>query len=279
MVDNALQTAGDGFIDTQLIVLSGIGPKISCNFPAPLELNHELYDYKIGLNKFQCYYAFPNVTENVNNKLAIRPGAGKAFVTIALPTGSYEISSIFSTILTQLKNKKIDIKDKDGGSDFFALTAATSQFKVQITLKEGWAVNFDVDHSIALLLGFDKTTLLDKPETTTAPHTVQIQVFNSLFFLTDVTYPSIFNGKYIPYIFHYSKHTAPGFNIVVSPADISYKSLTTNILQHIDLWVIDEHGHDVNFNSENLTVELKLIRKLRHRKRKLESRYHLDHFG
>ena len=66
MVDNidVLQTAGDGFIDTQLIVLSGIGPKISCTFPTPLELNHELYDYKIGLKKFQCYYAFPNVTEN-----------------------------------------------------------------------------------------------------------------------------------------------------------------------------------------------------------------------
>ena len=155
----------------------------------------------------------------------------------------------------------------------------TAELKVQITLRKGWAVKFDVQYSIAAVLGFDKTPLIDKPITTTAPHTVQIQVFNSMFFLTDITYPSIFNGKYVPFIFHYSKHTAPGFNIVVTPPDISYKSLTTNILHHINLWVVDEHGHDVNFNSEELTVELKLIRKLRHRKRKLESRFDLDHFG
>ena len=34
-----------------------------------------------------------------------------------------------------------------------------------------------------------------------------------------------------------------------------------------------------NFNTEELTVELKLIRKLRHRKRTLESRFALDNFG
>ena len=96
--------------------------------------------------------------------------------------------------------------------------------------------------------------------------------------MTDISYPSIFNGKYVPFIFHYSKHTAPGFNIVVNPPDISYKSLTTNILHSINLWVVDEYGHDINFNFEELTVELKLIRNLRHRKRKLESRFVLDHF-
>ena len=66
---------------------------------------------------------------------------------------------------------------------------------------------------------------------------------------------------------------------MVTPPDISYKSLTTNILHHITLWVVDEHGHNVNFNFEELTVELKLIRKLRHRKRKLETKFDLDHFG
>ena len=280
MVDNRNDmSAGDGFIDSQLIVLSGVGPKISCTFPTPIELDHARYDYKIGLKKFKCYYAFPNVTENVNNKLAIRPGTGKDFVLIALPTGAYEIDSIFKAILTELKNKKIDIKGKGEETDYFILGTQLAEFKVQITLRQGWAVKFNVEHSIAAVLGFDKTPIIDAPKITTAPHTVKILVFNSMFFLTDITYPSIFNGKYIPFLFHYSLHTAPGYNIVVTPNDVTYKSLTTNILSHINLWVIDEHGHNINFNTEELTVELKLIRKLRHRKRTLESRFVLDNFG
>lgn len=122
-------SAGDGFIDSQLIVLSGVGPKISCTFPSPIELDHARYDYKIGLQKFQCYYAFPNVTENVNNKLAIRPGTGKAFVTIALPTGAYEIDSIFKAIYTQLKNKKIDIKGGGRGGRFFYIGYSVSSIQ------------------------------------------------------------------------------------------------------------------------------------------------------
>ena len=151
MVDNShdVRSAGDGFIDTQLVVLSGVAPRISCKFPSPIELNHERYHYKIGLKKFQCYYAFPNITENVNNRLAIRPGTGKAFVPIALPTGAYEIRSIFSAIHTQLKNEKIDIKGKGEETDFFILGTQTAELKVQITLRKGWAVNFDVQYSIA----------------------------------------------------------------------------------------------------------------------------------
>ena len=274
MVDNDTETTGNGFIDTQLITLSGIGPYISAQIPSPIELDHENFDYKIGLKKIQTYYAFPNITENVNNQLKIRPGKSAKFIPISLHTGAYELSHINDAILTQLKEKTA-IKNPE---IFFTLSANISTFKSVITLSgDGWAVDFNVIHSLASVLGFEKK-LIEGKGIHSSKHTVQIQVFNSLLFLTDITYPSILNDKYIPYIYHHSKHTAPGFNIVVEPANISYKSLTTNVLSHINLWVQDEKGHAVNFNNENLTVELKLIRKSR-KKHKLKLNNNTSHFG
>ena len=182
---------------------------------------------------------------------------------------------------TELK-KRLVLKEGETIDDYFKLSADASEFKSQIVLHKDWMVNFNVEHSLAPILGFDKTTVIKNVKITTSRHTVQIQVFNSLFFLTNITHLSIFNGKYIPYIFHHSKHTPPGYNIVVNPSNISYKSLTTNVLNTIDVWVIDERGVDVNFNSESLTVELKLIRKAKrlpkHVRNKL-ARFEVEHFG
>ena len=268
----------DGFIDSQLITLSGVGPKIETKIPCPIELNHELYDYKIGLKKFQTYYAFPNITENVNNQLLIRPGGSpQKFLSIRLPTGAYEIDTIHTAILSQLKAQSVIDPGK-----FFNLAPDTTTFKTIITLSNDWSINFNVTYSISSILGFDKKTLLDKNGDHYSSHTAQIQGFNSLLFLTNVTYPSIINDKYVPYIYHYSKNSSPGYNIVVSPNTIAYKSLTTNILSSITVWVEDENGHPVNFNHEELTVELKLIRKIRKqrtRKRNSHGTFILDYFG
>ena len=253
------RVSSSGFIDAQIITLSGVGPRISTKIPQPIELNHELYDYKIGLKKFQTYYAFSNITKGVNNCLSIRPGKEADFLPIALETGAYEISHINDEIIRQLKTTLPNMKEIE---KCFILAPNISTFKSVITLSKDWAVSFDVEHSIAPLLGFEKI-LIDGQGSHSSKNTAQIQVFNSLLFLTDVTYPSIINDKYVPYIYHHSKHTPPGYNIVVSPTDITYKSLTTNILSRITIWVQDEKGRDVNFNHEELTVELKLIRKLR----------------
>ena len=271
------RVSSSGFIDVQIITLSDVGPHISAKLPQPIELNHALYDYKIGLKKFQTYYAFPNITKNVNNCLNIRPGKEADFLSIALETGAYEISHINDDILRQLKTNLPNIKEIE---KCFNLAPNISTFKSVITLAKDWAVQFDVEHSIAPLLGFEKKTLIEGRGSHSSKNTAQIQVFNSLLFLTDITFPSIFNNKYVPYIYHHSKHTPPGYNIVVSPTDITYKSLTTNVLTEINLWVQDEFGRPVNFNSETLTVELKLIRKLRkHRGYKRKAGLELNHFG
>ena len=96
-----------GFLATQLIALTGKRPKLRTKLPCSIELDHTTYDYKIGLKKFQTYYAFPNITDNVNNQLSIRPGKNVKDLNKTLPTGAYEIYTINTAILSQLK--KYDI--------------------------------------------------------------------------------------------------------------------------------------------------------------------------
>ena len=171
-----------GFLDTQLITLTSKRPNLKTQLPCPHELNHEQYDYKIGLKKFQTYYAFPNITESVNNQLSIRPGKDKSFLLVKLPTGAYEIDTINSSIYSQLKKNHIKNPEK-----FFILSPDTTTFKTIISLSENWAVNFNVNHSIAYNLGFDKSTILDTNGEHYSTHTAQIQTFNSLLFLTNIS--------------------------------------------------------------------------------------------
>lgn len=266
-----------GFLDTQLITLTGKGPKLTTKLPCPIELDHATYDYKLGLKKFQTYYAFPNITENVNNQLLIRPGLHAKYLCISLPTGAYEIDTINTAILSQLKKNDVKKPEK-----YFNLTPDPTTFKTVITLSGGYSVNFNVQYSIAYNLGFNKTPILLTSGEHYSVHTAQIQTFNSLLFLTNITYPSIVNNSYKPYIYHYSKNSSPGYNIVVNPSNITYKSLTTNIISTITVWVEDEEGRFVNFNNETLTVELKLIRKVRKqqtRKRTYQTAFIFDYFG
>ena len=251
---------GDGFIDTQLITLSGRGSKISTKIPQPIKLDHEHYDYRLGLKTFQMYNSIPNIEEDVNNCLKIRPGKGEDFILIKLDSGAYEITHIYSAILTEVQNMKPTVKEPEKN---FILAPNTSTFKSQITLSKDWAVDFNVDYSIAEVLGFVHTDVLSTNGIHKSENIVQIQVFNSLLFMTNVTYPSIVRGQHRPYIYHHSMRTPPGYNIVVDEPDVAYKSLTASVLDSITVWIEDERGNAVNINNEYLTVELKLIRKLR----------------
>lgn len=255
----------DGFFDSQLILLRGVGPIIQGNLPTSLELNDSDYDYKLGLRSFQTYNSFPNIEVGKNNQLAIKPGKNAELITFKLPTGAYEIDTIYRALIYQLRIK--GYKDSD---DNFKLIADSTTFKSIITLKKDWTISFAVPNSLNTILGFNATDILEGESINISPNIVQIQNFNSLLFLCNVTDQSIVNDKYMPCLYHYSKNTAPGFNIVVVPNEILYKSITTNILQHIKVWFVDENGHLVNFNSELLTVELQLVRKLKStKKRKL----------
>ena len=197
----------DGFLDEQMITLFGQGPKLSTKIPHPIVLDRTNFDYRLGLKKFQMYNSIPNIVADGNNCLSIRPGGSKDYILIQLDTGAYEMTQINNAILIELQSA---LKITDPTKLHFTLGRAGATFKGQITLSDGWAVDFNVEHSIAKLIGFTDTDVLDTDGIHKSKNEVQIQGgFDSLLFLTNITYPSILNGRMVPYIYHYSKNSPP----------------------------------------------------------------------
>ena len=202
-----------------------------------------------------------NISEKVNNSLLIQPGKDASFLRVSLERGAYEIEHINKAIVNELV--KLGVKSPE---KCFELDADISTFKSIISLTSGWKVSFNTEFSIAPLLGFSVTDVLSTPGLHKSKNIVQIQRFSSLLFLTNVSEPSLLNDRYTPYLYIHSLNTPPGFNICTSVEKVVYKRLTTNILSHIKIWLQSEKGELVDFNGEQLTVELNLLRRRRNSK-------------
>ena len=124
------------------IILSDIANPINTLFSPPLILDSD-GNYEIALLELDTYYTFPNITEK-NNMFKYRKVIG-AWITLKIPTGSYEIHSIRDWIFKTVGDKKKIILQSDG-----------STLKCTLTIEEGYVVSFDVENSIANLLGFKK---------------------------------------------------------------------------------------------------------------------------
>ena len=246
------------FDEIELITLVGQGPKLSVELPTPIHLDRDNYEYQMGLHSFQIYNSIPNITKNKNSSLKITPGKTKKVVYVTLDNGAYEIARINIAILNELKMAGVKEPEKN-----FKLAADLSTFKSYIELGEGWKVNFYVDNSIAPVLGFKKTQAFAGAGLFKSPNIVRINTVNSLLFHTNITEPSMLNHKYVPYIYIYSINIGPGFNVVKRVPFILYKNLTTNVLSNISVWVTDEKEQLIDFNREQLTVELCLRRRLK----------------
>ena len=244
--------------EIELITLVGVGPKLTIDLPKPLHFDIENYDYQIGLHSFQVYNSIPNISKLLaNNSIKITPGEGEKELLITLDDGAYEIRAINASILDALKVAGVEKPEES-----FNLKPNSSTFKSFIELGEGWVVDFNVENSIAPVLGYNKKKLSGQG-IYKSDNIVKINSVNSFLFNTNITEPSLLNKKYIPYVYHYSINIGPGYNIVKRIPTIIYKNLTTTVLSTFSVWITNEKEQLINFNGEVLTVEfcLRRIRK------------------
>ena len=62
----------------------------------------------------------------------------------------------------------------------------------------------------------------------------------------------------MPFLYSCAVNVPVGFRLFRELTDISYKSLNTDQISHIRIWIVDQNGHTVNLRKDNLTVTLSL---------------------
>ena len=138
-----------------LIVMTGKGSKIRIVFNPPLEYNSSSVGYEMSLLRLETYFSFPNITENKNNAVNITID-GKLY-EIKIPTGCYDIDSINTVLHKQLFLKGGQRKIEE---ERVLLSANNNTLKCVLEIKdEKRVVDFDIDHSLRTVLGFEAKSI------------------------------------------------------------------------------------------------------------------------
>jgi hypothetical protein len=240
--------------DTKEIILNGLGSDISCDLFEPIIIPTEEYDAKLGLKSFATYNNIPNIEEGKNNYLKIKV-PGDTYRVFSLETGAYELDKINDQIVEWIKLKYPKLTKVD---ENFKLEGNKATCKAEFILKGRYGVGFDVDGSMAEVLGFERDRKIDGSGRYVADKIINIVNVKQIVFNCSLTVSNYVNGKECPFIYNCGVNVPVGYRLTRELTDIAYKKLTTSQIAHIRVWVVDENGVPVNLRQDDLTVTLSL---------------------
>ena len=245
-----------------LLVLSGETSDISESYTCPRSLDTENYQYYLSLDEFDVYNSIPNINKS-RNSLKIKPGKDKTELTIVIEPGAYEITQIHSAIITELINHGIEKPDES-----FRFLPNTATSKLYIDIAKDWTLSFNVNNSIASILGFKKTDTFAGPKICVPDKIVMINTVDTLFFYCNIIEPSHVNDKQRPLLYVHPINVPPGYKMTPAAGkEPTFISTNANVLDYVRVWVLDRNDKYVDFRGEKLTITLKLRKTRKHIKK------------
>lgn len=237
-----------------MVVLTGEGPRVTSDLHPPLHLKNN-DTISLALTKIMFYNSFANIREGENNCLKITP-SGIESIIIQIPTGAYEINQIHLEIIHQLNVAGVKEADK-----IFKLEPNLATLKSMITIAKGCVVDFNVNASIASMLGFLPTDKLigEDNKRYEGKNIVKITQISSLLVMCNVVRPSFLNGKMVSFVYNCVLDVEPGVKFIDKPTNLTFVTTSNNVITQISCWVVDQNLKNVDFRHEQLEIELKLI--------------------
>ena len=119
------------------------------------------------------------------------------------------------------------------------------------------AINFDVENSIASLLGFRKAVY--KQGKYTSQKIVDIMGFGTINIHCNVISGAKDNGNNTDILYTFTLSEPPGYLIKIISTKILYQNVTKDRKKYIEFHIKDEHGRPIDFNGDVLSFTLHLV--------------------
>ena len=188
---------------------------------------------KLGLIRLSVYNSVFNV--NRRNNQFLYEGE-----VLAVIPGAYELIEIAKLIREETNGNVIIEPDKN-----------TMKCKMEVLQDVN---NFDVENSVASLLGFDKQIYSRGKYTTN--RIIDIMGFNTINIHCNIILGAKYNGKETDILYTFNLTEPPGYLINIIPTSILYQNVTKDRIQYIEFHIKDEHGRPKDFNGDVLSFTL-----------------------
>ena len=161
----------------------------------------------------------------------------------AITPGVYELTEIAESIKEETNGNVIIEPDKN-------------EMKCLMEIKQG-AISFDVENSIASLLGFRKA--IYKQGKYTSQKIVDIMGFNTINIHCSIIFGAKDNCKDTDILYTFNITKPPGYLINIIPTNILYQIITRDKTEYIEFHIKDEYGRPIDFNGDVLSFSLHLV--------------------
>ena len=167
------------------------------------------------------------------------------------------IPLLYSTITTgacELTDIAELIKEETDG--YVIIEPDKNTMKSRMEIKHG-ALSFDVENSIASLLGFRKVVY--KKGKYTSLKIVDIMGFSTINIDCNVIFGVKDNENNTDILYTFTLTEPPGYLINIIPTNILYQNVTRDRIEYIEFHINDEHRRPINFNGDVLSFTLYLV--------------------
>lgn len=214
------------------LTLSGTSSILTATYFPPIELSPHK-QYVLALVELLTFNSIPNIDEGHNTLLI------EGEEPIIFPTGSYEIEDIQA--YAEKRAPGILIKPNNN----------TLRSEIQYHK----AIDFQSLTSIGPLLGFTPRVLeANKLHESDLP--VAILKINALRVECNITGGAYINERRVHTIHEFFPGVGPGYKIVEVPSNPIYLPVTVTSIHHLQLRIVDQNGHLVNFRGEEITIRV-----------------------
>ena len=162
---------------------------------------------------------------------------------LAVIPGAYELIEIAELIKEETNGNVIIEPDKN-------------TMKSLMEMKQG-AINFDIENSIAPLLGFSK--IVYKKGKYTCQKIVDIMGFSTINIHCNVISVVKDNGNNTDILYTFTLTEPPGYLINIIPTNILYQNVTKDRIEYIEIHIKDKHGRPIDYNGDVLNFSLHLV--------------------
>lgn len=228
---------------TYTITLNGNSSELSCDIFPPLELDETA---RLCLLSMQTNNSIPNIEPGCN-KIGFLDFIGRV-EEVTIPTGSYELQKLESTIVKLLPD---DIQ-------WFILKPNINTLKCQMRCSHD--IDLSMADSISSLLGFEnKVYELDSVHT--SQKIVNIMKINCIKIECNLIIGSFADGEPSQTIHEFFPTVPAGYKIIEVPRHPVYHSLNTTSISRVNITLRDQNYNLINLREEPITVRLHIIRR------------------
>lgn len=228
--------------------LSGTSSILEAQYFPPIELSPNK-NYVLGLVELLTFNSIPNIDTGCNYFYI------EGFL-FEIPTGSYEIEDIDRYIQGRVKKvNESDIYVKEKPNIKISIKPNNNTLRCEITCNK--RVYFTPPLSIAPLLGFTRRDL--EPNVThVSDLPVAILKVNALRVECNITTGAYINGQRVHTIHEFFPAVPAGYKIIEVPSQVIYLPVAVKSIDYLQLRIVDQDDHLVNFRGETITIRLHL---------------------